>query len=237
MKWLLEPDVFQTDLKPFITKLESLGIQRTICQFGKSYEEQLEPLTDDHVFVGSMQFAKVIHSKRKWAGLFWNLPKFDCLYYYPRFQNHLLNSNYTMLPFGDLNRRKDWLLKSVGEDGYVFIRPSSGGKSFTGKVIGEKTWAQDVKACGLADPEMLVVAATPVNLSREWRLVVVDKKIVASTQYKEAGKTIRSPETPQAVLDYGDMVLKSVSYAPDRAWVMDVCESELVVVVVLRRAW
>jgi hypothetical protein len=58
-------------------------------------------------------------------------------------------------------------------------------------------------------------------------LVVVDKKIVASTQYKEAGKTIRSPETPQAVLDYGDMVLKSVSYAPDRAWVMDVCESEL----------
>lgn len=121
MKWLLEPDVFQTDLKPFIAKLESLGIEHTVCQFGKSYEEQLEPLTDDHVFVGSMQFAKVIHSKRKWSGLYWNLPKFDCLYYYPRFKQQ---------PAFALKTEESWSKRAISSPGIRWAaRVSKAGSS------------------------------------------------------------------------------------------------------------
>jgi hypothetical protein len=224
MKWLLEPEVFQHDSDSLIKALESQGIDHVICKFGKPYEDYI---AEDVIFHGSLQFAKLLKEKTKGNGVYCNLPKFECLYYYPRFGDYLLNSNYIMLPFGELNRRKKWIFDNIGKDNDVFLRPSSGFKNFTGTIISQAEWEQAIKFYGFRiDPEVLIVVAPPAEVLKEWRLVVVNNKVVAASQYKEDGKVVRIGEVPEIVITYGQNVLDQVKFKPDPAWVMDVCETK-----------
>lgn len=97
-----------------------------------------------------------------------------------------------MLPFGELNRLKGNLFQmaelALGCDpDAVFLRPSSGLKSFTGKVVTKDSWDKDIKLMGFYDvePEALVIAAPARKILHEWRTIVVNSKVVASSMYKK----------------------------------------------------
>ena len=50
LKWLIEPEVFKEDSEPVLSAMEKLGINHTICKFGKSYEEYINGFSNpDHV--------------------------------------------------------------------------------------------------------------------------------------------------------------------------------------------
>lgn len=225
MKWLIEPEVFEDDSDVFIEALEALGMEYDLCKFGTPYEDFVAKYVDssDCIFHGSLQLGKFL-IKNSSVKVYCNLPRYECSYYYPRLGSHLLNSDYVMLPFGDLYRRKEWLLKNIG-NGEVFVRPSSGYKSFTGTVLDSKTWGNLRYIGAKLDPEDLVVIAPGVKLLREWRVIVVDDKIVGSSQYKENFEIVRIKETPESVLTYAQSVLDSVDYSPDLAWTLDICET------------
>ena len=40
-----------------------------------------------------------------------------------------------MLPYGELKRKKDYLFKLFGDNDFIFVRPDSGFKTFTGDVV------------------------------------------------------------------------------------------------------
>ncbi len=227
--WLLEPEVFKGDLVPFIDTLERLGVDHTVMKFGVQYQAYVSKFhaADPVIFQGSLQAAKVFRKQTRWKGLFCNLPKFDCRYYYPKFGDHLLNDNYVMLPFGDIARRKKWLYDTLGREyGELFFRPDGGGKGFSGMVIAERAVPEEMKLMKMrVDPEELVVVAPTVNITKEWRLVIVNNEVVGGSQYKEDGKTIRKAETPQGLIDYAREVLTAVKYNPDPAWTLDICQT------------
>lgn len=232
LKWLLEPEVFKDDSDEFINTLKKLKVDHTICEFGKPYEGYIAKFkeSDRVLFHGSLQFAKLIQSKSNCITVYCNLPKYECLFYYPRFGQHLLNSNYIMLPFGELNRRKDWLLEHVGSP--VFIRPSSGYKTFTGITMSKASWDAEVRFLGrFVDIHALIIVAPVLELNREWRVVVVENKIITGCQYKDQGKIVRIKGVPREVMDYGQGVLDSMEksanlYQPDPAWTLDICETQ-----------
>ena len=166
-------------------------------------------------------------------GVFCNLPKFECQYYYPRFGDRLLNSDYAMLPFGDMKRRKDWAFQNFGEDNCVFLRPSSGFKTFAGQVVEFADWEGEMRTLSFKiDPEVLVLVCRPVEILKEWRLVVSDR-VVAASQYKEGRglirlmgeDVVRTRNVPDVVLQYGEQVLKEVKFKPDPIWTLDICET------------
>lgn len=82
------------------------------------------------------------------------------------------------------------------------------------------------------DPETLVVVSRPIEILKEWRLVVTDR-VIAHSQYKQGHGLIRLQgsdllkvrETPQEVLDYAQRVLNEVKYRPDPIWTLDICET------------
>lgn len=228
--WLLEPEVFQSGLTPLIDKLEEMGVEYLTCQLGTPYEDYIDGFgaAENIVFHGSFQFAKLVKEKTKWKGFFYNLPQFDCTYYYPRFGERLLNNRYIMIPFGELDRQKDWLMNRLPAWPRMFVRPSGGFKEFTGRVVHDDDWEKELRQFGLGDmePESLVLVAMPKEIIREWRLVVVNGKIVASSQYKNGDRFERSQGAPQYVLSYGEEVLSEVDYRPDPAWMLDICESK-----------
>jgi len=231
--WLIEADVFPNECGRLIAELARQEVPYVVCKVGK-YEEYIKDFPDDAcmVFYGSLQFASILRRQTNWSGIYCNLPKFECLYYYPRFGQYLLNSNYAMLPFGELDRRKDWLFQNIGSDNQLFVRPSSGYKTFTGKVTNAENWEKDLRLFGFYDinPEELVVAATPSAIKQEWRVVVSDKVISGSRYFvndPQYWDTDHSVETlPDFVLQYVNEILATIKYQPDPCWTIDICQLE-----------
>lgn len=197
------------------------------------------------VFYGSLNFGRKLRSLPWYPGVYLNEKAFECTSYYPSIGNELLHSDYLMLPYGDLIRRKDELFNMFG--GLLFLRPNSGMKQFTGMVLGYPDFEEGVKLAGFYDvePELLVVVSNAKQLLREWRFVIVDNKVVSGSLYRNwtIGPDTIIPGT--TTRDYVLMNSKSVTegcadkdayeyaekiaklYHPDRAWTIDVCQHKL----------
>src|SRR5690606_3444445 len=117
-------------------------------------------------------------------GVYCNLQQLQCTSYYPKFGELLLNSQYIMLPFGELNRQKEFLFQCLGEE-KIFIRPNSGFKIFTGKVVTRDSWDEDLRLFGFysVEADKLVIASKSQDIFGEWRFVVVDNQIVSGSKY------------------------------------------------------
>lgn len=226
--WLIESDVFPNECEQLVKELVRQGVPHVVCKFGKSYEEYIADFDNDAclVFHGSLQFGSLIRRKTNWTGLYCDLPKFECLYYYPRLGGELLNDNCIMLPFGNLDRRKDSLFDLVGKDGQMFIRPSSGYKTFTGKVASIDTWEKDFKLFSFygIDPEALIIVSSPVKIKREWRAVVADNRVIAGCEYQTDEDWKKTLPLPMEIHQYAQGVLDSIDYRPDPVWTIDICE-------------
>jgi hypothetical protein len=230
VKWLVEPEIFEDDAKPLLETLKKMGVEHQIWPFGHMYQDFKNKFSDDcAVFYGSFQFANVVKRQTTWIpGVYCNLPKFDCLYYYPKLEKYLLNWNYTMMPLGVVGSpTKSHQLKYFSLLDSVFIRPSSGGKSFTGKIIELVNLDKELRQFALrADPETLVVIANPQRIMREWRTVVAENKVITASQYKYGIQMIRSKDVSTEVIQYTQEVLDNVKYKPDPIWTLDICETD-----------
>lgn len=120
-------------------------------------------------------------------------------------------------------RNKNRLYHWLGISNSVFMRPDSGLKSFTGKVIKEedfeKEWAWIEE---FTDPESLIVISTPKNIKKEWRFIVASKSVITGSLYNEEGKFKCLKEFPMEALDLAQDIAES--YNPDPMFTVDVCQ-------------
>ncbi len=236
VKWLLERDVFHEDLDP---------IKLAIEQAGMEYKEvRYIPLGADNNFddyfpgeacviaYGSINFTAAVNRETNWVpGVWGNRKNLECTHYYPRLGKYLLNSDYIMLPYGELNRKKHFLLYSfygrdnfsIGiENDHMFMRPNSPLKSFTGQTVSKYRYYEDVRRLGFYDvePEHLVIVSSAKELDEEWRMIVIDGVVVAGSQYKIGGLTQIREGYPAEVLNFSQEVADE--YRLDDAYVIDV---------------
>lgn len=232
VNWLLEQSIFEDNIDRIKSAIESQGFNHKTVQYvpyaGTEHIENLFLENECVVVYGSIQFARQIQRVSHWVpGVFCNVRQFDCLYYYNKFGEYLLNKNYIMLPFGELNRRKEFLFNTVGSSDCVFIRPSSGMKAFNGKIVPKNHWDKEIKLMALydPDPETLVVVAEPVNIKREWRLLIVNNQVVSCSLYRMDEKIVLTEDTSPRLTAFVNDVLRNVDYQPDPAWTLDICET------------
>ena len=198
--------------------LDKLGAEYIQCKFGTPYEEYIrragqEPM----VFYGSMQFAKLIQDTPGHAiKVYYTIPNYECIHYYPHFDKLLLNSDYTICLFSSLS--------SISCNKSLFVRPSSGHKTFTGMVITREEWDGKIRELSRKiNPDEIMIVAEPKEISQEWRTVVINGRVVAGGQYKETGKIVRFPLVPESVMKYAQDTVIAVGYQPDPAWTLDIC--------------
>lgn len=231
MKWLLESNVFDENLLPMLDELKRQGIEYKMAEHMTClHPDRMQALFGGGecvIFYGSLGMSQVVKRHTSWVpGIFCSLPHYECVYYYPRVHKFLLNYDYLMLPFGDMDRKKGMLLDLFGVNGKIFIRPNSPFKIFGGKVIDSKEWESDIRFVQFykVEPEKLVVVSSPKQITHEWRVVVVDNVAISGSQYIKDDE-IESGPCPEEVMDYARMVLREVEYSPDRAWCMDICRT------------
>lgn len=134
---------------------------------------------------------------------------------------HLLNGDAVVC-------RLDALGDAMGSREQVFLRPVEDTKSFSGMVLSHDEalwWAEKAIA---ADGPMLnsatdiVVAPTRAILA-EYRLFVVDGRVVTSSLYKMGARVITDAYTPESVLAFAKRCIDQ--WVPDRAFVLDIAET------------
>lgn len=225
VNWLVEKSVLDDD-----KMLKEIERQEFNCKLVENLtffnSEEIKGLFSEDecvVFYGTLGSSQNIRRYAPWIpGCFCDLKKYECVYYYPEFGSFLLNENYLMFPFGDLERRKNFLFDFFNDDKF-FMKPNSGFKIFGGDVVKRGTWKYDANK--KVDKEKLVVVSSVKPIEKEWRLVVVENKVIAGSQYIENDEIVFDV-CPEEVFEYGNYVLSEVKYSPEKAWCLDICLSE-----------
>lgn len=254
MKWLLENYTFEENLETIKKVITQQGMQYQICNnlpFDREIsiknqngqDDTLQTFTDSiynqpPMFAyGSIQLIQSLQRSKFAVVTFCNFDQFKCSYYYPRLGKYLLQQEYAFIPYGELNRRADWILEKIGRQGQVFIRPDDGSKSFTGQLVSVETWDRDINLIGFYDlpKECMCVVAEPRNIKNEYRFVIGTdypydehpQRVISGSCYKSNGKLIDNPtdEINANLLQYVESVIADIDYRPDPFWILDIAET------------
>lgn len=221
VKWLVEPEAFPNEPYLIIPALEDAGIEHVVCKLGNPYERYTSRFAKDDnvVFHGSKQFAEIIRKETNWK-VFWNTPMYECHNYYDMFVDNIINLSRTIIPYDELDACKGLLFKSLGVGDTLFLK-SDEFKAFSGKIVTAEKWDYELRQIGLwAEPDTLVVAAQPVKIAKEWRVVIIRGRVATMSLYKPT----RDGTFDFDVAEYAAGVLSRIKFDPDPIWVMDIAQ-------------
>ncbi len=218
MHWVIQQKIFKPDNYKLLTHaLESIGVQYTSVSIPRGTYE-LEPNVNPpgKVYVcGAIKMAKIARDRGWEPGSFLN-DKFKFDLWLKELGHELLNFDITT---GKLsNIKTDQLTK-------FFIRPLEDNKAFDGMVIDNEMltdWRQDPAKSYLHDIEVIV---SPIKkIYREYRLFVVNNRVVTGSVYKVSGKPQISSLVGLDVIEYAEKIIKK--WVPIESFVVDIGMTE-----------
>jgi hypothetical protein len=225
--WLIEAGVYGEEVNPLLREIRRQEMTGDLISY-PSLQKGTIPLPSDGACVigyGTLPFAREIQLHRRWLpGAWCNLDNLDCSVYFTHFRPFLLNQHHTILPGVDALQQVDTLFAEFAIEEEVFARPTSCHKLFNGRCIPRERFTQAL-APTRYDPSTRVVIAEPREIAYEWRLVVVEDRVIAGSQYARWGERDIAPGCPEEVRSFAGSVLAQVSWRPDPIFMMDVGES------------
>lgn len=237
VSWLVEAEMFPDYRDELLAQIIQQGHAAKVVPeipFGYRLNDigsphlQMFPPDACVVFHGCIEIANSLSEQSPWVpGVFCNWPNYECSTYYCHLARYLVNADYVLLPFGELQRRKDYLFSSIGKDGCIFVRPNSPQKSFTGQVARSDSFERDVEYMAFYDvpPQAIVLVSSPKQLVKEWRFVVASQTVVAGSRYKSDGKLDKVADSDAGALKLATEIA-SQAFQPDAVWVMDLCQTD-----------
>jgi len=233
--WLIDADMFDGYRDELVAAIHDQGHDAKLIHapsppfrwddVGCSYRDTF-PQAACVVAHGDIELTTRIQREGRWTpGAFCTVENFAWSSYACRYGQHLLNRDYVMLPFGELDRCKDFLFDSLGLDGRLFIRPDSPLKLFTGQTTSRESFAADLEFMGFYEfpSNSLVVVSSPKSLVSEWRFVIADGKVVAGCQYRCGDDLDYRTEYDDDAFELAKSIA-AIDYEPDPVWVMDICK-------------
>jgi hypothetical protein len=234
VSWLIDPDMFDGYRDELIACIHAQGHEVKAVRapsppyrwedVGCSYRDTFpkEACVVAHGDIGLV--TRVVNESRWTPGAFGTVENFACSNYYCWFGKYLLNRDYAMLPFAELERQKDCLFEVFGQEDQIFIRPDSPLKLFTGQTATRDSFSADLEYMGFYDfpRNSLVVVSSPKAIEKEWRFVVADKRVVAGCRYKSGGEMNLSTGCDPLAHELASKIA-SGDYQPDPVWVLDIC--------------
>jgi len=234
--WLIDADMFEGYRDRLLAAIRDQGHEAKLIHapsppfrrddVGCSYRETF-PEGACVISHGDIELVTRIQQERRWTpGAFCTVENFLYSSYACRYGEHLLNGQYIMLPFGELDRCKDFLFDTVGRDDRIFVRPDSPLKLFTGQVVTRETFAADLEFMGFYEfpADSLVVVSSPRTILQEWRFVVAGGTVVAGCQYKSGDSLDYQPNYDDNALSLANAIA-AIDYEPDPVWVIDICKT------------
>lgn len=174
------------------------------------------------IIYGSTTFINLVYeeiSLRK--GLFFDQESFSFENYVDKWGQHVLNYGASIWSFQELIQNKQF-----APDEYLFIRPNDDNKLFAGEVkrFSEIVdWCRNLEENGTVglSADTKFVLSKPYNIQYEWRLWIVNKKVIAASKYRESFKLKKEEGCPPEVVSFAEE--RCLQYTPHDIFVMDIC--------------
>lgn len=176
---------------------------------------------------GDVDLVNRVSNDGLWSpGVFAEVKRYHCSHYFAHFGDVILNHDYVMLPFAEFPRLADSLFGYLGVEGELFVRPDSPMKVFNGQRIAQSEFDKDYEFMAFNEfpREALIVVSSPKNIATEWRFVVVEKRIVAGTEYHNGSEFVAYPVAENNALQFAQRVAARV-YQPEPVWILDICRT------------
>lgn len=234
--WVIDPEVFLRYQDELVAEIERQGHKAVFLphvKYGYSWDDEgcsyRRLFANDRpvIFHGCIEMTRRIADENIGVpGIYATLDAYYCTRYYCALGEYLLNQRYVMLPFGELDRCRDFLFSVVGRDGKFFIRPDSPCKPFAGQLVSNETFDKDMELVGFYDvpPHELVVVSEPQSIETEWRFVIAAEKVVAGSRYQVRGEPSLDARCDREAEALASRIAAS-SFQPDPIWVADVCRT------------
>ncbi len=226
VKWLIEDWDEDNNYQRLVDEVKRQGYDYEHITYHPMESGNYDRFSSDECVVvqASLNLAGQLMRDKKWVpGPWLNLKQYECIYYYAHLGEYLFNDNYIILPRDEFKRTHKKWFSNLGVEGYLFIRPSSGFKTFTGKLFNEKHFEKDWEWVEeFTDPESLVIITTPKDIKAEWRFVAAEGKIIAGSMYRLNGASKYKREWPDKAIDLATSVAKK--FRPDPVYCVDICQ-------------
>ena len=234
--WLIDGGMFEHYRDELLHHIEAQGHEAKLVQspappfrwedIARSYHEMFPP-NQCVVAHGDIELATRIYQEKIWKpGAFCEIDKYKCSNYVCFLGPYWLNRDYTMLPFGEMKRRKEFLFDAFGQSGSIFVRPDSPLKLFTGQLANYDSFDADIEFMGFYEfpIESLVVVSSPKKVVDEWRFVVAQGQVVTGCKYASSGQQVAEAGYPQQAFQLAEKIVGLVP-DPEAAFIVDVCRT------------
>lgn len=220
IQWVIQKNlIYEGDLNTLKESIRNIGVDFV--------EVEVMPFTPDipffptekrSIFYGSVTLNNLIFNKLNEKGLFFN-NNFSMENYFNHWKEHMLNYGALITTF------KDLMKMNYDPDKLLFIRPDDDTKSFAGELksfLQIETWYEKLKIIENTnlDLESKIIVSEPYNIKTEWRLWIVNGKVVASSKYRQYFKLKKEEGCPEEVKKFAEE--RCTEYTPHNCFVMDI---------------
>ncbi len=181
---------------------------------------------DDCVVIyGSINFVKQHLHHGFIPGAYLQEQAMNCIGYIPNIDNTslLANENHVFALFKDFKNRKEFFY-NIFQTNKVFIRPNCGFKTFTGLPIHIDDFDYEIntleKLTSVSNDTLILVSSCK-KISSEYRFFIVNREVIAGSQYKLNEELYVSKKYPKEAYDIAVEMAKNI-WQPDIAYVCDV---------------
>lgn len=230
--WLIESGVYRSEADGLLAEIRRQSMTGELVPYA-ALKQGNTPIVGGRALgdgacaigYGTFPFARQIELHHCWTpGAWCNPATLDCAVYYAHFGRFLLNEHYAILPGVEAIRQADWLFDRFACDGRLFVRPTACDKLFVGRAVSREDFAS-ILSPARYDPATLVVVAPSRPITREWRLIVLEGRVIGGSQYAENSRRSIRAELPADVRAFAERMLAAVHWRPDPVFMLDICES------------
>jgi hypothetical protein len=239
-RWLITLYGQEADVQRLAYAVEETGRKVEIQKLGWMVENILDkPDRNDKdcvIVTGTTIITKNVgRCRQQWVPGSWhesNIMK--CSNYYAWWGKHITQSEYMFMPLGELKRQRDDIYKrfgvpdKYGDGSRIFIRPDEGEKIFTGEVVSLyywESWIQMLEFANVPDNTLCVVAR-PLDIVKEFRLIMRRGKVVTGSTYRIHGVieegALESDPDKEKITQYAEMVAQDNFPDLPPVYVMDI---------------
>lgn len=225
IQWVIQSNLTnKDDLKALVQSCEKIGvpyIEIDIIPFTGQLPDFDQ--TKLSIFYGSTTMGQLVYKDIYMnPGFFFNHQSFSIENYISKWGRHMLNHGALVTSFREL------IQKGYDAEKLLFIRPDDDSKSFSGEVKKFSDIVSWYARLTMFDNISLsldskIVVSEPYHLRYEWRLWIVNNKVVTASKYREDFKLKKERGCPQEVIEFAEQ--RCLEYTPHDVFVMDICET------------
>lgn len=227
MHWIIQSNLINTgSYKELLDTLVNKNIPFTVVKLSADKSKILpynfsQDINEDdeyndfdyeqNIVLGTHDLVLIAQAKAWIPGAFLN-NNFDHLITLQHWGNNLLNFD------GEIKKIRE--IKSL--DRNVFIRPTDDSKLFEGVVLETTnflTWKEKIQSQSISLGTSVVVAPVKSILS-EYRLFIVDGRIITGSQYRKNNQIVYNPIIPNEALYFATHMLQI--WQPSKAFTLDI---------------